>query len=146
VPTIAVTNGALTVTGTTSVLARRIFPGAGSLSLSGQLPSITRFTTITGSIYDAATGAKRTLGRLYLKPNNFLRNGNNVIAPKTVTYDIPGSGNLSLALAPSTDGITYTVEFDPTPADTTIPFRIKPGYFSDQWLVPVATSADIATL
>jgi hypothetical protein len=146
VPIIAVPVGALTATGTTNVLARRILPGIASLGLSGQLLSVNRFTTITGSIYDAATGAKRTLGRLYLKPNNFLRNGSNLVIPKTVTYDIPGSGNLSLVLAPSTDGITYTVEFDPTPADTTIPFRIKSGYFKDEWSIPASTSVDIATL
>jgi hypothetical protein len=143
---IAAPVGSLTFTGTTVVLKRVIYPAVGSLALSGLAPSINRYTFVTGSVYDAATGAKRTLGRFYLKPNNFLRNGSNLIVPKTITYDIPGSGNISIQLAPSNDGITYTVEFDPTPADTTMPFRIKPGYFKDEWTVPANTSVDIATL
>ena len=139
--------GALTVTGTTGVVARRIYPAVGALTLKGLVPSLNLYVVITGSIYDGATGAKRTLGRLYIKPGNFLRNGSNLIVPKTITYDIPGSGNISLVLAPSTDGVPYTVEFDPTPADTSVPFRIKPGYFIDSWIVPnVNTSVDIATL
>jgi hypothetical protein len=138
--------GSMTVSGTTSLIPKRAYPAAGSLALSGLAPSINRYTFVTGSVYDAATGAKRTLGRFYIKPNNFLRNGGNLIVPKTITYDIPGSGNISIPLAPSKDGVTYTVEFDPTPADTTIPFRLKSGYFTDQWLVPTGDSADIATL
>lgn len=165
-PIIALPAGSLTSTGTTNVLARKIFPGIASLTASGAtivvarriypatatlgisgLPlSLNQYTTITGSIYDAATGAKLTLGRLYIKPDNFIRNGSNLIVPKTITYDIPGSGNISLVLAPSTDGVTYTVEFDPTPADTSVPFRIKSGYFIDSWVIPANRSVDIATL
>jgi hypothetical protein len=103
----------------------------------------TALVTLTGSIYNASTGAKWTTGRLYLKPKTFIRHGQNVIVPATVSYDIPGTGNISLGLAPSTDSVTYTVEFDPNPADTSIPFRLKSGYFKDEWLVSPSYSSII---
>lgn len=138
--------GSLISTGTvtTVVGARKTFPGVGSLALSGQLPSVNVYTTITGSIYDAV-GTKLLSGRLYIKPSTFFRIGSNLIVPETTTYDIPGSGSISLQLAPCPVGVTYTIEFDPTPGDTTIPFRIKSGYFKDEWVVTTA-STDIATL
>jgi hypothetical protein len=103
----------------------------------------TALVTITGSIYNASTGAKWTTGRLYLKPKTFIRHGQNVIVPATVSYDIPGTGNISLGLAPSTDSVTYTVEFDPDPTDTSVPFRLKSGYFKDEWLVSPSYSSII---
>lgn len=102
--------------------------------------------TITGSIYNASTGAKWTTGRLYLTPKTFIRNAGDVVIPKTVSYDIPGTGNISLAVAPSTDNVVYTVEFDPDPADTSTPFRLKAGYFKNDWTIPSSGPVDLATL
>lgn len=94
--------------------------------------------TLIGSIYDATTGAKRTSGRLYLRPKSFIRNGPNLVAPKTISYDIPGTGDISLPIAPTAgDSVAYVVEYDPNPADTSLPFRLKSGYFRNEWTVPV---------
>jgi hypothetical protein len=99
---------------------------------------------IAGSIYNASTGAKVTSGALYLTPRSFIQNGGDVIGTATVSYSIPGSGNISLYIAPS-NGVIYDVEFDPNPADP-LPLRLRSGYWKDQWIVPGSGPVDIATL
>lgn len=101
--------------------------------------------TITGSLYDARTGAILTAGKLYIKADDFIINGNDIVVPATVTYTIPVSGIISLSLSPS-HGVKYTVEFDPNPADTTQPRAMKSGYFKDRWTVPSSGPVNIASL
>jgi hypothetical protein len=103
------------------------------------------YTTITGSLYDARTGAKVTSGRLYITPDDFIPNGADIIAPVTVEYSIPGTGNISVALSIS-NGVTYTVEFDSDPADLVTPRPEKDGYWVNTWTVPATGPVDIATL
>lgn len=91
-------------------------------------------TTITGSIFDASTGQKRTQGRLYFTPQNFIIDGTELISAAQVFVDIPSSGNLNFGLAPS-NGVSYVVEFDPDPSDPT-PLTLKSGYFRNVWTVP----------
>jgi hypothetical protein len=102
-------------------------------------------TTITGSLYDSRTGTKLTAGTLRITPASFIQNGNDVITPHMVTYSIPVSGDISLQLAPS-NGVKYLVEFDPNPADTVTPFRLKPGFFKNTWTVPASGPVNIAAL
>jgi hypothetical protein len=102
-------------------------------------------TTITGSLYDATTGAKYTTGCLHIQPQSFIRDGDDLVAAISVTYDIPGSGNISLALAPS-NGVSYIVQFDPTPTETDTPMQLKSGYFRDVWVVPVSGPVNITSL
>ncbi len=101
--------------------------------------------TITGSLYDASTGLKVVSGALYITPDNFIRYVDDIVAPFTVSYTIPGTGNISLSLAPS-NGVSYTVEFDPNPADADTPRSTKSGYFTNSWTVPASGPVDIATL
>jgi hypothetical protein len=67
------------------------------------------------------------------------------VVPKTVSYAIPGTGNISLVISPS-NGVPYSVEFDPNPSDTTTPRRLKDGYFYNTWTIPSSGPVDIATL
>ncbi len=105
---------------------------------------VSQTAIITGSLYDARTGTKVTTGRLYLKLTRWTYNGPDLVVPKTVYYDVPGSGNWNLALCPS-NGVDYFVEFDPNPGDTVTPLRLKDGYWSNYWDVPYAT-VDISDL
>lgn len=102
-------------------------------------------TTITGSIYDASTGQKRTTGRLYFTPQNFIIDGLDLISAQKVYVDIPSSGDLSFGLAPS-NGVSYVVEFDPDPSDFVTPLTLKSGYFRNVWTVPSSGPVLITSL
>jgi hypothetical protein len=132
-------NATINATAATSTLT------AGPAVASPSSPPSGIWTQITGSLFDARTGSKVTSGRLLIKPNGFINNGNHIVAPKTVAYTIPGSGNISLTLAQS-NGVTYTVEFDPNPADTATPLKLKAGYFVNTWTVPISGPVDISML
>jgi hypothetical protein len=101
-------------------------------------------TTITGSIYDARTGLKRTTGRLYIRPQGFIIDGIELVSADSVFVDIPSSGDLNFGLAPS-NGVSYVVEFDPDPADPT-PLTLKSGYFRNVWTVPAVGPVSITSL
>jgi hypothetical protein len=118
---------------------------AGSVSVNGSVPDSGIWTTVTGSLYDARTGLKVTTGKLFIRPNGFICNGAHIVAPKTVEYTIPGSGNISVVLAQS-NGVTYTVEFDPNPADAATPRKQKPGYFMNTWTIPASGPVDLTVL
>ncbi len=132
----------LTVSATAATLTATA--GPATVTVPGT-PGSGIWTLVTGSLYDARTGAKVTSGKLYIRPNNFINNGNHLVAPKTVSYTIPGTGNISITLAQS-NGVDYTVEFDPNPADTVTPLKQKPGYFANVWTVPVSGPVDISDL
>ena len=102
--------------------------------------------TITGSLYDSqSAGNKITTGRLYIRPQSFIRDGANIIIPKTIMVDVPGSGDLSFGLTPS-NGVLYDVEFDPAPSDTATPRKRKYGYWRNTWTVPASGPVNINTL
>lgn len=103
------------------------------------------FTTkITGTLLDQ-NGVVRTTGQFRLRPSALLTFAGKTIAPVVVLYNIPASGMLDIILVPSPT-VFYFVEFDPTPADTRVPLRLKTGYFSDQWIVPDSGTVDITLL
>ena len=122
---------------------RGLAPVTGTGTLAAAKPSVAAtaihrgltMVTITGSIYDAATGNKRTAGQLVIQPKTFIADGRNFVTPAVIRVTIPGSGDLSFSLAAS-NGVPYVVEFDPAPSDTTTPLRLKSGYFRNLWLVP----------
>ena len=101
-------------------------------------------TTITGSIYDAATGQKRTSGRLIISPQRYIIDGPELISATPVTVDIPSDGDLDFALAPS-NGVPYTVEYDPDPTSP-LPLPLRSGYFKNSWTVPATGPVSITTL
>src|SRR3954468_20696761 len=100
--------GTFSLTGTTPLLFGLVrSPSAGSMSFTGLAPNQDqRLTQITGSIYSGATGTKMTTGTLFIRPKSFIQLGNDVVAPSTISYTIPGTGDMNLALAPS-NGVTY---------------------------------------
>jgi hypothetical protein len=108
-------------------------------------PTTLSLVTITGHIYDQL-GNIKTSGRLYIQPVAPIQvTSTYLIGTNITSYDIPGSGNISLQLAPS-NGTAYRVEYDPNPADTSTPLSLKAGYFRTTWLVPNSGPVDIATL
>lgn len=90
-----------------------------------------QLTPITGALRDTA-GTLITSGTLIITPQSIIINDTDLHSTKPVNIAIPGSGSIYMTLAPG----TYTVEFDPTPADTITPIALKPGYFTDTWVIP----------
>lgn len=112
---------------------------------ASESPASLSLVTITGHIYDQL-GNIKTSGRLYIQPVAPIQvSSTYLIGANTTTYDIPGTGDISLQLAPS-NGTAYLVKFDPDPADTDTPISLKAGYFSNRWLVPASGPVDISTL
>lgn len=70
-----------------------------------------------------------------------------IIAPISTEISIPPTGDLDFNLAVPEDGITYIVEYDPTPNDTTTPIKLKQGYFKNEWTgltqIPVHDISDL---
>jgi hypothetical protein len=152
----ASSNGIVLVTGLIPSLSGLSAPGRVFRPVKGVIPSLSTLTakasglgpnlvTIVGSLYNPATGQKRTLGRLIIRPKKFITSGTELVSANAVTVDIPASGDLSFNLVPS-GGVPYIVEFDPNPVDTATPLRLKSGYFLNSWLVPNAGPVDISSL
>lgn len=102
--------------------------------------------TITGSIYHPSTGAKIKAGTLYITPRSFIISNGELVSKATIAVSVPSSGDLSFSLVPSHGSVYYDVEFDPDPADTSRPRKLKPGYFTDTWNVPASGPVNISTL
>jgi hypothetical protein len=103
-------------------------------------------TTITGYLYNAL-GQPITSGILSLTLQQDMVFGGVKIAPLTVSVNLANqspAGFVSVSLYPTVGatpaGLTYLVEFDPTPSDTSRPMRTKDGYWSNYWAVPDTAS------
>lgn len=103
-------------------------------------------TTITGSLYNPASGTKITTGALIITPTAIVISNDCLVSTAPVTISVPGTGDLSFTLAANPSGPAYTVEYDPDPADTSTPTELKAGYFKSSWLVPATGPVDLASL
>lgn len=98
-------------------------------------------TRIIGNMY-LSTGMLVTTGNLQITPEHFILLGTRLSAPPATVYVIPGDGELNIPMVPS-QTVRYRVEYDPTPLDTSVPIRLKPGYWLDKWYVPDIDLIDI---
>jgi hypothetical protein len=71
------------------------------------------------------------------------------LSPEQIAYQYALSsaaiGDVAFPLAIS-NGVPYTVTFDPNPLDTATPLSMKSGYFTTTWVVPTAGSVNLANL
>jgi len=103
-------------------------------------------TQITGYLYDAQ-GATIVTGQLSLTLLQDIVQDGIKVAPVTVAIDLSAQappGRIDVSVYPTQNaspaGVSYLVEFDPTPSDTSSPARTKNGYWSNYWSVPQVAS------
>lgn len=108
------------------------------------MPTLTR---IQGYIYNAS-GTILTTGKLRITAQqDFTSVDGTKVAPFTTTVDLAAASPLGLVdvylfatVGAEPSGLSYYVEFDPDPADTTRPTSTKNGYWSNYWVVPDTAS------
>ena len=98
-------------------------------------------TNIQGSVY-SSSGAVVTAGKLYITlQQDIISVDGTKVVPSTVTVDLAATAgviNVSLyaTVGASPAGVKYFIEYDPTPADLTVPRKQKDGYWRNYWAVP----------
>ncbi len=104
---------------------------------------------ITGYLYNAS-GVKIEEGIVTLQlQQDMVFNGQKVV-PFTISIDLSTtSGYIDVTVFPtvgaSPSGISYKLEFDPDPTDTTRPMKTKPGYFRNFIAVPDTASVGLGS-
>jgi hypothetical protein len=104
-------------------------------------PPLSALSKITGYLYDA-NGSVITVGKLRITPQqDFISLDGTKIVPFPKEVDLSDEEglidiDLHATVGATPDGLAYFVEFDPDPADTSIPMKLKDGYFSNYWTVP----------
>lgn len=106
---------------------------------------------ITGYLYTPG-GSTITTGKLYLTLQQDMVLDGLKYAPSRIEFDLSTgapAGYVNLSVYPtataSPSGVSYFVEFDPTPADTSKPIFAKSGYWSNYWNVPATASATVGS-
>lgn len=104
---------------------------------------------LQGYIYDA-TGTLIEEGILTLSLQQDMLQDGVKIAPFTISVNLAECnpvGYVNVAVYPTVgatpSGLSYLVEFDPDPTDTSKPKRRKDGYWSNYWAVPQQASVNI---
>jgi hypothetical protein len=124
--------------------------GTSTTAPSNAALSGTNFNRLTWS---AAQRAK--LYRVYRDNQRIAETGNLTIDDTGLAGSVASStqnatgGYVYLNIYPTEGatpgGLTYLVEYDPTPADKSVPARTKDGYWTNYWSVPNAASSALGS-
>jgi hypothetical protein len=103
-----------------------------------------------GYIYDA-TGVVVSAGHLTLTlQQDIVSVDGTKVAPSTIVVDLAATAGyvevfVYATVGATPAGISYLVEYDPDPADTTLPIASKDGYWRNYWAVPNTASVTIGS-
>jgi hypothetical protein len=109
------------------------------------MPTLTR---IQGSIYDPL-GAAITTGTISMSlQQDMISVDGTKVAPFTVSQDLSLVGgvfdkSVYATVGATPGGLAYLVEYDPDPADVSVPPHLKNGYWRNWWSVPNTTNVPI---
>lgn len=98
-------------------------------------------TNIVGTLYDA-TGVALNVGKLYIAlQQDIISVDGTKVAPTTIEVNLASTAgvvdiDVYATQGASPSGVSYRVQYDPDPADTTKPMTQKEGYWCNYWSVP----------